>query len=175
MKTADFFRQQVREARELLEATVEGVTPAQATWRPTGKGAPIAVQYAHVVASQDAALHSLLLGGRPLLAATEWATGSGMSELPPPLGHSWERWSRDATFDLPELRAYAASVYEASDAAFASLGDDDLQRPIDLSAAGFGEATMAFMLLNGWVNNVFLHCGEIACLKGMQGEQGYPV
>ena len=28
---------------------------------------------------------------------------------------------------------------------------------------------------NGVVGNGFTHCGEISCLKGLQGKRGYPI
>ncbi len=29
--------------------------------------------------------------------------------------------------------------------------------------------------VNGIVGNGFTHCGEISCLKGLQGKRGYPI
>lgn len=172
MEALSLFRQLVQEGRVLLEATVADVTPEQVRWNPPGTALPIGAQYAHVVLSQDMGLHGLLKG-MPPLAATTWVGKTGMSALPPPFGQPWTQWARQATFDLPALRQYAQAVYQASDDFFASLADADLGRPLDLSSAGFGPQTVAFVLTNGWINNVNQHCGEIACLKGLQGGTGY--
>lgn len=168
------FRQLVQDARSFLEATVSDVTTAQASWLPGGTAPPINAQYAHIVVSQDMGLHGLLKGIPPL-AASSWTGKTGMSELPPPFGQPWDRWARQAKFDLAKLRSYAQAVYAASDKYFASLTEAEFNRSIDLSAAGFGQQPASFALINGWITNVSLHCGEIACLKGLQGATGYPI
>jgi hypothetical protein len=71
------------------------------------------------------------------------------------------------------LREYARAVSAAGDSYLASLDDEDLDRPVDLSMIGFGQKSV------GWVLNMVLantnwHCGEISCLKGLHGAQGYP-
>ena len=71
-------------------------------------------------------------------------------------------------------RKYAQAVYAASDDFLASLRGKDLDRPVDLSALGLGKSTMLFVIHNGILGNGFTHCGEIACLKGLQGKKGYP-
>ncbi len=162
-----------RENRAFLEATIEGVTPQQAVWRPDGLAVPIAAQYAHVVTGQDFALHGLLRPATPL-ALGAWEGRTGMKQLPPPLGSPWSEWAGQP-FDLEALRAYAAAVYAASDAYFEALDEAELDRSIDLTDAGFGVETVAFLLLNGWITNLSLHTGEISCLKGLQGFGGYPV
>lgn len=173
MNRIDFFRQQVRDSRDFLEGTVQDVTPEQALWTPLGRAMPIAGHYAHVVAAQDMGLHAFVLGTPPL-AVGAWAGRTGMQELPPPFGHAWDGWARQA-FEIESLRNYAAAVYAANDTALASLAESDLDRVVDLTAAGFGEQTLAFVLVNGWVTNVNLHCGEISNLKGLQEAKGYPV
>jgi len=76
--------------------------------------------------------------------------------------------------DLPALNAYAQTVYAASDDYLASLRGKDLDRPVDLAALGLGQSTVGFVINNGILGNAFTHCGEISCLKGLQGKRGYP-
>ncbi|MBK8046447.1 MAG: hypothetical protein IPK16_04510 [Anaerolineales bacterium] len=95
-----------------------------------------------------------------------------MSELPPMDGH-WHGWSQSVQIDLPALRAYAQAVYANSDEFVAGLSDADLGNEVDLSAIGFGRQSLG-MLLSVLVSNVHWHTGEISCLKGIQGYQGYP-
>jgi hypothetical protein len=168
------FRQQVKDARDFLEQTMNDVSQEDAVRIPEGTALSIAANYAHVVTSQDMGL-AMLRGTAPLLA-TAWAGRAGLSE-PPPFGpgSSIREWSTRARVDLPALRRYAAAVYEASDDYFGSITDADFTRPVDLSALGLGEQPASFVMLAGWVNNVNLHCGEISCLKGLQGSKGYPM
>jgi hypothetical protein len=50
-----------------------------------------------------------------------------------------------------------------------------LARPLDLSTVGLGQQSVLFVL-TALLANVSLHCGEISCLKGLQGlQEGYPM
>jgi hypothetical protein len=167
------FRERVADARQILEETIADVTQEQAAEIPAGKVMPIGGQYAHVVVAQDMALHGLLLGAAPL-AATTWAGKTGFSEAPPMgPGSPLDEWSRRVTLDFAALRDYAAAVYDACDRHFAAMTDEDYNRPVDLSAFGFGEPPASLLLVNGWINNPLMHAGEISCLKGLQGAKGY--
>jgi hypothetical protein len=178
-KGVSLFREQLKAAHGLLEETVGDVTPEQAHWSPPGTANPLGANYAHVVVSEDATMNGLLKGGLPLFAST-WAGKVGLSELPPmpnpnaPGFPDWSEWGQRVKVDLAALRKYAQAVYAASDEYLASLTDDDLNRPVNLSALGLGESTVGYVLTNGVLGNAFSHSGEISCLKGLQGKRGYP-
>ena len=56
-----------------------------------------------------------------------------------------------------------------------TLVPEVLDQLLDLSASDMGQVTLAWVfsrLLVGHVDNI---CGEIACLKGIQGTKGYPI
>jgi hypothetical protein len=95
--------------------------------------------------------------------------GPGQNGLP-----AWNEWARHVEVNLPALQQYAQAVYANTEEYLASLSDDDLDRALDLSALGLGQHTVA-SLLSTALSNVQWHCGEIACLKGLQGMRGYPV
>lgn len=178
--TAALFREQVAGATHQLEGTMQGVTPEQAHWFPPGKANPIGANYAHVVLGQDVLINGMLKGGAPLYA-TAWAGKIGVSEPPPgpdpkaPGFPDWSAWARRVRVDLPALRKYAEAVYAASDVYLASLTDDDLARSVDLAMLGLGAMTVRQLLSAGVVGNALTHCGEISCLKGLQGLRGYPM
>lgn len=172
-------RELLKNVFDLLEATMAEVTPEQAHWIPPGVALPIGATYAHVVLSQDGVINGMFKGGAPLFAAG-WAGKTGVSELPPgsdpgkPGFPDWSGWSRKVKVDLPSMRKYAMAVYTASDEFLASLSPGDLDRPVDLTALGLGKSTMGYVINNGILGNGFTHCGEISCLKGVQGKRGYP-
>jgi hypothetical protein len=174
MDSVAFLREQILSTREFLEATMADVTTDQARWNAEGRALPIDAQYAHVVFSMDAGLHGLLQGAAPLAAAS-WAGRTGFASLPPfGPGNTWEQWAQ-GPFDLAALREYARAVYAATDEYLSELTPDDLARDLDLSSMGLGMRTVGWMLTTGWLLNANMHCGEISCLKGLQGVRGYPM
>jgi hypothetical protein len=76
--------------------------------------------------------------------------------------------------DLPAFNAYAQAVYASIDDYLASLDDEAMERMIDLSSIGMGERKSGFVLSMILLGDTFSHCGEISCLKGLQGLKGYP-
>ena len=175
MQATALLRHQFREFHQLLEGTLADVTPDQVHEVPPGTANPVGATYAHVVLWEDMGIHGLLQGRQPLSASGAWAGRTGLSE-PPPLdspGH-WEEWSRRVRVDLAALRTFAQAVYQATDAYFASLPDEELGGEIDLTAMGFGRPIVAWVITN-MLQNVALHCGEVAFQKGQRGATGYPV
>lgn len=170
-KTTALLRQQFKTGHEFLEGTMQGVTSEMAHWMPPGKAQPLGANYAHVLISEDFLINGLLKGSAPLLTST-WVGKVGVSELPPQ-APPWDAWSREVKVDVEGLRRYAQAVYEATDGYLVSLSDEDLDRSLDLVAIGFGEQPLGWFL-GVLIFNVHTHTGEIACLKGLQGAQGYP-
>ncbi len=173
MSSLNVLRDQYLEARGFLEETLKDVTQDQAQWLPAAKAIPIGAQYAHIVISEDMTVNGLLRGAAPLFAG-EWAGKTGASGPPPLPPNPWDVWARETPVDLAALRRYAEAVHAATDTYLASLEDGDLDRLVDLSAFGQGEKSAAWLFFTGCITNVNLHCGEISCLKGLQGAKGYP-
>lgn len=174
MQASTLLRQLFREFHQLLEGTVADVTPDQAQSVPPGTANPVGATYAHVVLWEDMGLHGLLQG-RPPIYAGPWSGRTGLSKLPPlDRPGDWEDWGRRVIVDLPALRGYAEAVYEATDEYLATMPAAELERKIDLTAMGFGRPTAAWVIGN-MLQNVALHCGEIAALKGLRGLPGYPI
>jgi len=173
MDAVSLLRQQLRDAHGFLEETMKDVTAEQAHWTPPGIANPLGASYAHLVLSEDFTINGMLKGGAPL-AASSWAGKVGISEPLPPPTEPWGKWGRQVRIDLPVLRQYAQDVYKASDEYLASLNGDALNRPLDLSAFGVGQQTVGWLLSNTVVGHVNGHCGEVSCLKGLQGAKGYP-
>jgi len=53
------------------------------------------------------------------------------------------------------------------------LSADDLERPVDMSRSGLGTWMGRDLLVLHGFRHIYLHGGEIACLKGLQGAKGY--
>ena len=155
-------------AHELMLATMNGLTTEQWHHQAGGKTVPIAAHVGHVLVFEDGAIN-MLKGNHPLAMSMN----TGFSELPPQQP-PWDVWGRKVHADLAAVHAYGMAVTAASEAYVATLDDAALAKPLDLSMIGQGMQTVGF-LLSGLVLNVHLHTGEVSCLKGLQGLQGYPI
>lgn len=176
MDAVSLLREQIKEAHALLEAVMEGVTPEAAHWIPPGKANPVGATYAHVVVFEDMTINGVLRHRKPLYETT-WSGKTGMSELMPKRGEEWQdyaNWTRRLKIDLGQVREYAKAVYASTDEYLASLSPDDLDSPIDLAGVGGSKVTLGHVLSRSVVAHVDNISGEISCLKGLQGLQGYP-
>jgi len=169
MDSVETLREPIRECHAWLEATMSDVTADQAHWRPPGIANPIAAVYAHVIVGADFGVNSILSERQPLIVGDPQAR-SALSELMP-LG-DWHEWAVRVRMDLDAFRQYARAVYACWDDYTVSLSPADLGRIIDLSVYGMGQRTLARFLAMQ-VEHFSGHCGEIACLKGLQGTTGY--
>jgi hypothetical protein len=173
MDQATLLREQLEAAHAVMEVTMADVTPEQAAWLPPGRTNPLGPTYAHTVLSEDVWINGTIRG-KPLLALTKFAGKAGVSRPPPPPGESWEEWGRLVKIDLEPLRVYARALYKSSTDFIGSLTPKDLDRPVNLSRLGLGSRPVSWVLGNISVAHVHTHCGEAACLKGLQGGRGYP-
>ncbi len=157
-------RAQLKGAHDWLEGTLQGVSDEVANAVPAGKVATIGANYAHVVTYEDFVFNGALKGGAPLMM-----NGSAGISAPPPMG-GWGEWGRSVKVKFAEQQSYAQKVYASGDAYLASLKDADLAREVDLQ---FTKMPLG-QLLGLLILNAFVHSGEISCLKGLNGMQGYP-
>jgi len=177
MDTVSLLREQLQVAHQTMEGTIEGTTQEMADWMPPGKATPLGASYAHAVIAEDMILNGVLRQ-QPPMYTTSWASRTGASELMPDPGANWAStyaaWNRRVRVDMPAMREYAQAVYTASDQYLATLTSDDVDRVLDLSAAGLGQQTLGSALGTLIIGHMHNIAGEISCLKGLQGAQGYP-
>ena len=170
---AESLRTAFEGAHQIMEQTMADVTPEHAQWAPPGLANPLGATYAHAVISEDMMLNGMLKGSAPIMA-TSFAGKSGVSEPPPPPDKDYGEWARRVQVDLKAARDYAQAVYSNTADYIGSLSEADLQRQIDLSGFNLGQQTVGWFLANVLLWHVNAHCGEVSCLKGLQGAKGYP-
>ena len=172
MDALAILRQQFKECNEWLEATMAGVTPEQAHWKPAGSANPLGATYAHALMTQDYVANMAIKGGAPL-AATTWAKKVGISE-PPPKDEitAWALWARLVQVDLAALKAYGQAVAASVDQMLMALTETELSRSV---TTPFGTSTVQFLISGAIIGHTHNHAGEISCLKGLQGARGYPI
>jgi hypothetical protein len=160
-------------SHQIMEQTMADVTAEQANWAPPGLANPLGATYAHMVISEDMMINGMLKGSAPIMA-TSFAGKAGVSEPPPPLDQDSGEWNRRVQVDLSAARQYAQAVYKNTSDYISSLSAQDLERKLDLSNFQLGEQTVGWFLANVLLWHVNAHCGEVSCLKGLQGAKGYP-
>jgi hypothetical protein len=166
----DLLRAEARSSHEWLRTIVEGVTNAQAQWRPPGRANTIAATYAHIVRNQDEDMNHGFLG-QPMLSEGAWR---GKTGLPASWGDSDEsEWDIDAAINWSALRSYGDAVGSWLIEAVDRLTEDDLESVAKLTTPDrprwFGIDVVRLSV----GRHVWMHGGEISCLKGLQGEKGY--
>lgn len=170
MNAIAYIHEDLHWGHELLGLVLQDATPEQLAWAPGGIANPLGATYAHAVSAEDGVVQQILRGQPPLFE-TDWKDRTGISE---PQFHSDFDWARRVRIDLPQLRKYAAAVFDHTDAHLATLSDGDLDTELDLSDMGYGTRTIAWAysaLIVSHLNNMI---GEISVLKGLQGARGYP-
>lgn len=170
MSRVDLLREQLRQSHEWLEGTMADVSQEIAARLPPGKAHPIGERYAHLVQSEDVLVNAVCKGGAPLMA-TSWAGRTGTTDNY--MQATYEK-ARTAKVDLAALRRYAQAVYAASDEYLASLNEPNLEQTRDMSGAGMGLPTVAWILSHLVMGHVRDVMGEISAVKGVHGGKGYP-
>jgi len=166
----DLVRSQATRAWDWLEATVGDVTPEQANWWPPGTANSIGATYFHVVVNTDVEVNRFIFG-RPPLIEERWRGDAGQGV--PYDADQFDRWLSHVDVDWPAMRAYGRAVHAAFVASLGELTAAHLDVPVDMTRVGLGVWPGRRLLdLHGF-EHVYIHGGEIACLKGLQGATGW--
>jgi DinB superfamily len=83
------WRQQVKIAHGILEATMADLSPEQADWTPPGIANPLGATYAHLVVSEDFVINGIFRRQAPLHGAA-WSERTALSQaMPTPGTPAW--------------------------------------------------------------------------------------
>jgi hypothetical protein len=170
MDAGSLLQQQASWAHAWLDGTLGDITSEQVHWL-SPNGSNVGAQYAHIVSSEDFLINVVAKGGAPL-AATAWAGKTGLSE-PMPRG-AFDEWAQRVRIDIPALREYGNAVFANTEEYIASLSSEELDRPLDLTDWGLGKISLGIFIGGLVLGNTYCHCGEMSCIKGLQGLKGYP-
>jgi hypothetical protein len=172
MDVLDLVRYETKRAYAWLENLVADIPAEQASWKPPGTANSIAATYAHIVVNADIDVTRIFHQQEPLITG-EWASRLGDRTYTPSEWEATPDIDWDAEFDWETLREYGRAVHGQMLRQVGALSADDLDRQFDM----VGTKTTVWkgidvIDLHGW-NHVEMHGGEIACLKGLQGGEGY--
>jgi hypothetical protein len=122
--------------------------------------------FAHIAFGEDFTVNTTLRGGPTILERDGWADLTG---IPGPFPAMTPE-SLSATFDVAQLRSYAADVFANTERYLADPPASDFAKlvtsPLGTQVTG-EELLTSFSLVH-----FMLHTGEIAALKGVQGAPG---
>lgn len=169
MNSVEAIRSGVGYAHEILMATAGDLTTELTHWVPPGIANPISAVYAHALIEQDTWIGMAKVS--PPLYDSSFKDKTGISEVRN--GVTLE-WARSLEVDLEKIKAYAEAVHGTTEGYIEGLSDDRLERMIDMSIIGAGDQTLGWVLGTLLINHISWMTGEISCLKGLQGERGYP-
>lgn len=169
MQAVDVLRSQLKQAHDMLEFAISGLSDEQLHY--TFPGATIQAAgpiYVHVVTGEDFLVTAKMRGKEPIYVTDGWAEKIGID---PGSGFLSPEWAAGIRInDLALLQSYAQAVYAASDAHIATLTPADLDGEIDF----MGPMSIGDYLGRIIVWHATAHGGEIAAIKGMFGLQGAP-
>jgi uncharacterized damage-inducible protein DinB len=148
--------------------TVAGMQPQVAEYMPPGSAHPIGETMAHVLQSEDYIIAGMLQKKPTVWEREDWQARTGM----PNVSRQDAETARSFKGDATALAGYQQAVYAQTDAYLSSISDSDLDRQLDLPQ--IGKMTVGGVLNFILVGNNFAHTGEIAAVKGLQDQKGYP-
>ena len=170
MNAIELLSAQIKQAHMVASGTVSDLTPEQAAWSPGGEANPIAAELIHLISAEDMFLNMMV--GRQPLGMGAFAGKTGASE-PHPMG-GYGDWAKRVKADVPQVKEYMAAVFKNTEEYVSSLAPEDLDREIDLSAAGMGKMSLGDFITMTSIIHPSNHIGEISVMKGVQGAKGYP-
>lgn len=166
MDALDLLRHETKKAYAWLETNVGDISHEQANWRPAGTANSIAATYAHTVISADVDLNRHF-HGRESIIAGDWGARVGLGETFP------DDWISSGDIRWEQLHQYGREVQRCVEQLVDSLTMADLERRFQMVPTSLSVwKGIDVYTLHGW-GHVKMHGGEIACLKGLQGGQGY--
>ena len=166
----DVLRRQATKAWGWFEETVSTVTADQANWWPPGTANSIGATYLHVVINADVEINRLIHRGEPLVES-RW--GGNVGQGVPYIPERFDRWARHVGVDWDVLRAYGEAVHAAFIDSLDELTNEQLDQPVDMTRSGLGIWQGRDLYELHGCDHPYIHGGEIAVLKGLQGGIGW--
>ena len=134
------------------------------------EGDSIGSTYLHVVINPDVEINRLMYGSTPIVE-NEWGGDVGQGVVYDP--EHFDDWTRGVEVVWQRLHDYGHAVHKWLVGSLDKLTEDDFELPVDMSRSGLGMWTGRELYDLHGVRHVYMHGGEIACLKGIQGAKGY--
>ena len=121
----------------------------------------------------DVDINRYFLNGQPIICNEPWKERVGLSDPFP------DNFQSNGDINWVELRVYVSEFERFMGELVDSVTMTELDRSVEMGSTKDGKPVslgawkgVDFIALHGWTH-VRMHGGEIACLKGLQGGEGY--
>ena len=167
MNATTYLSKQIKSMRYLQDSILESLTDEVLVWQPPGTLTSIGLIWLHMVGGEDSFV--AIMQARPSLWKTGgWKETFGLEKYPN-IGEDWGAYA-EARLTVADLQAYTQAVRTQTDAYLASIMDEALDEQVKFFTESDPKADVWALL----VSHSLQHAGEIAAIKGMQGEKGLP-
>ena len=168
MDIKTYLQRQMANVRSQVDDAMNGLTEEQFNWQPPGTVNPICATLIHLISGEDMFIQELIQGKQQGWETQDWNQKIGIQSPPGGPGNGWEDCKSNHICIEPVL-AYRKAVQEAMDAYLAKITEEELDRQVNF----FGNKMPVAELLMIIVVHSASHAGEIAAVKGMQGDKGW--
>ncbi len=166
----DVLQWQSKRAWDWFEKTVSDVSAEQANWWPPGTANSIGATYLHVVINTDVEINRLILRSEPLVESRwDGNVGQGFAYDQ----DRFDQWVRHVAVDWDRLREYGREVHTTFVESLDELTDVQLNAAVDMTRVGLGTWQGRDLYELHGHGHPYIHGGEIAVLKGLQGAIGW--
>jgi len=167
MEVKTYIRKQIKSMHNLQDSVLKGLTQDQLDHVPPGTAHPIGVIWLHMVSGEDGFI-SIVLEEPKLWERNGWDIKFGL-EKPPNVGEDWQEYQGKLP-PIELLQAYTQEVREQTAVCLESLTEETLDEKVKFFSDSDPKANPLVIM----IGHTLIHSGEIAALKGIQGERGLP-
>lgn len=167
MEAVHYLKKQIKSMRSLQASVLESVTDEQIRTVLPGTTSPIGVIWLHMANGEDNFL-STITGKPSLWVSAGWRERFGL-EKAPRIGEDWSGY-KDVKLNKELLQDYTTAVAAATKAYLEAITDENLDETVKFFTDSDPKANVWVLL----IGHTLIHSGEIAALKGVQGERGLP-
>jgi hypothetical protein len=173
MSTVEFIRGCLKQMHSTYDDAIREPTPEQMRWRANDSGHPISFILWHYVRTEDNIIQFVLQHKPTVWLEGGWDEKFGLHRTAQGTGMSLSEAQNLRLEPKEDFQSYMSAVWDATDAYLATADDEFLQEKTTVKP--LGEMPIQNAIGNMCLTHGFMHLGEIAHLRGLQGLKGMAV
>jgi len=173
MSTVEFIRGSLKQMHNTYDDAIGELTAEQMAWRANDSGQPISFILWHYVRTEDNIIQFVLQRKPTVWLEGGWDEKFGLHRTAQGTGMSLSDAQNLRLEPKEDFQSYMNAVWDATDAYLAAADDEFLQQ--NTTVKPLGEMPIQNAIGNMCLTHGFMHLGEIAHLRGLQGLKGMAV